>query len=173
LSPLQKKGHIRAFCYKLYGYPRPHVQPKVNGKSVQAGKIWKPKTPNVSTFVTSSLSISVPPVLTKFGNLVQSSLNVADVDTTIDKSVSVFSFKTAIAPDVALDVTTSLVQPDQIKCVAESTSDNEKSQNKKASDHEDGNIVSVGDKKHGSESDDQGVWSFLISLSEFMAKKGE
>jgi len=40
-------------------------------------------------------------------------------------------------------------EPDQIKCVAESTSDNEKSQNKKASNHEDGNIVSVGDKKDG------------------------
>ena len=57
--------------------------------------------------------------------------------------------------------------------MAESASDNEKSQSRKVSDHEDGNITFVGDKKDGLESDDQSVWSFLISLSEFMAKKGE
>jgi len=136
-------------------------------------KEWNPKTPNVSSSMTSSVSISVPPVLTKYGNLVQSSLNVADVDNTIDKSVYVLSFKTAIAPNVALDVTTSLVQPNQIKCVAVSASGNEKFESKKVFDHEDGNTVSVGDKKDGSESDDQSVWSFLISLLEFMAKKGE
>jgi len=117
--------------------------------------------------------ISVSPVLTKSGNLVQSSLNVADVDNTIKEGVFVSVFKTAIGTDVASDVTTSLVQPDQIKFVAESASNNEKSQSKKVSDHEDGNIVSVGDEKDGSKSDDQSVWSFLISLSEFMAKKGE
>ncbi len=168
-----RDGHIRPYCYKLYGYPQPHDQPKVSGKIVQARKEWKPKSPNVSSTVTSSVSISVPPVLTMYGSLVQSSLNVADVDNTIDKSVSVLSFKTAIALDVALDVTTSLVQPNQIKFVAESASDNEKSQSKKVFDHEDGNIVSVGDKKDESESNDQSVWIFLISLSEFMAQKGE
>jgi len=88
-------------------------------------------------------------------------------------SVSVSACKTVIAPDVVSDVTTSLVQPDQIKFVVESTSNNEKSQSKKVSDHEDGNIVSVGDEKDGSKSDDQSVWSFLISLPEFMAKRGE
>jgi hypothetical protein len=119
--------------------------------------------------VTSSVLIGVPPVLPKSDNLVQSSLNVVDVD----KSVYVSAFKTAIAPDVASDVTTSLVQPDQIKFVAESTSDNERSQSKNISDHEDGNTVTVGDKKDGSESGDQSVWSFLISLSEFMATNGE
>jgi len=138
-----RSGHIRPYYYKLYGYHQPHVQPKVSGKSVQARKVWKPKTPNLSTSVTSSASISVPPVLTKSGNLVQSSLNVADVDNTIDKSVYVFSFKTAIASDV----TTFLVQPDQIKCVAESASNNENFQSKKVYDHEDGNTVSIGDKK--------------------------
>ena len=88
--------------------------------------------------MTSSASISVPPVLTKSGNLVQSSLNVANVD----KSVCVSAFKTFIAPDVASNVTTSLAQPDHIKfeskSEAESTSDNEKFQSKKVFDHEDG-----------------------------------
>jgi hypothetical protein len=70
-------GHIRPYCYKLY--PPTHVQPKVSGKSVQARKEWKPKNPKVSSSVTSSVSINVPPVLTKSENLVQSSLNVADV----------------------------------------------------------------------------------------------
>ncbi len=91
--------------------------------------------------MTSSVSISVPPVLIKYGNLGQSSLNVADADNTIEKGVFVSVFKTVIAPDVALDVTTSLVQPDQIKFVAESAYDNEKSQSKKVSDLEDGNCV--------------------------------
>jgi hypothetical protein len=67
-----RKGHIRSFCFKLYGYPQPHVQPKVSGKIAQARKEWKPKTPNVSSSVTSSVSIGVPPVLTKSSNLVKS-----------------------------------------------------------------------------------------------------
>jgi len=100
-------------------------------------------------------------------------LNVADVDNIIDKSVYVFAFKTVIAPDVASDATTFLVQPNQIKFVVESTSDNERSQSEKVSDHEDGNTVTIGDDNDVSESGDQSVWSFLISLSEFMAKKGE
>jgi len=71
-------GHIRPYCYKLYGYPQPHDKPKISGKIVQARKEWKPKTtnvrkrktPNVSSSMTSSASISVPPILTKSGNLV-------------------------------------------------------------------------------------------------------
>jgi len=55
----------------LYGYSQPHVQPKVSGKIVQARKEWKPKSPNVSSTVTSSVSISVPPILTKSSNLVK------------------------------------------------------------------------------------------------------
>ena len=140
-------GHIRPYCYKLYGYPQAHVQPKVSCKSVQARKEWKPKTPNVSSSVTSSMSISVPPDLTKSGNLVQYSFKVADVDNTIDKSVYLSSFKNAIAADVASDVTTSLVQPNQIKFVVDSASDNERTQSKKVSDHEDGNTVTIGDEK--------------------------
>ena len=31
-------GHIRPYSYKLYGYPQPHVQPKVSGKIFQARK---------------------------------------------------------------------------------------------------------------------------------------
>ena len=109
-------------------YPQPHVQPKVTGKSVQPRKEWKRKNPKVSSSVTSSASISVPPVLTKSGNLVQSSLNAADADNIINEGVLVTHSKTAIAPDVASDVTASLVQSDQIKFVAESASDNEKFQ---------------------------------------------
>jgi len=77
-------GHIRPYCYKLYGYPQPHVQPKANGKIVQAKKEWNPKTPNarkrktpnVSSSVTFSTSIGVPYVLIKSGNLVKSVHNV-------------------------------------------------------------------------------------------------
>jgi len=129
----------------LYRYPQSHVHPKVSGKSVQARKEWKPKSPKVSSYVTSSASINVSPVLTKFGNLVQSSLNVVN---TIKEGFFVTAFKTAIAPDVASNVTTSLVQPDQIKFVAESASDNKKFQSKKVSDHEDGNTVFVVNEKN-------------------------
>jgi hypothetical protein len=55
----------------------------------QDRKEWRPKTPNVSSSVTSSASISGPPVLTKSGNLGQSSLNVVDADNTIEKCVCV------------------------------------------------------------------------------------
>jgi hypothetical protein len=64
--------NIRPYCYKLYGYPQPQVQLKVGGKSVQAREEWKPKTPSVSSSMTSSVSISVPPILTKSSNLVES-----------------------------------------------------------------------------------------------------
>jgi len=65
------------------------------------------------------------------------------------------AFKTSVAPDVALDVTTSLAQSDYIKFESESESafDSGKSQCK---------LVSVCDEKDGSESDDQSVWSFLL-----------
>jgi hypothetical protein len=185
----------------LYGYPQPHVQPKVNGKSVQTRKVWKPKSSNVSSFVTSSVSIGVPPILTKSRNLVKSmpsiykprsmsklhvkplkkpnvepyvrssgmvsvvanNINEESVFVTPSKTDVVGPIKeTLTEPDVASDVTISLAQPDHIKF--ESAFDNGKSQCK---------MMSVGDEKDGSRSDDQSVWSFLISLSEFMAKKGE
>ena len=57
--------------------------------------------------------------------------------------------------------------------MVESASDNERSQSEKVSDHEDDNTVTIGDGNDVSESGDQSVWRFLISLSEFMAKKGE
>src|SRR4030066_969603 len=67
-----RNGQIRPYCYKLYGYPQPHVQPKVTDKIFHARKEWKPKTPNVSSSVTSSASIGVTPVLTKSYNCVES-----------------------------------------------------------------------------------------------------
>jgi uncharacterized coiled-coil protein SlyX len=149
----KRKGHIRSYCYKLYGYPQPRVQPKVSGMIPQSRKEWRLKTPNVSSSVTSSMSISVPHVLTKSGNLGQSSLNVVDADNTIEKCVSVSACKTAIAPDVVSDVTTSLVRPDHIKSKSESSFDNGKSQYK---------MVSVCAENDGLEIDDQSVWSLLL-----------
>ena len=66
------------------------------------------------------------------------------------KTVVVGPLKETLSqPDVASDATTSLAQ---IVSESESTTD---------------------DEKNGSESDDQSVWSLLMSLSEFIAKKGE
>jgi hypothetical protein len=61
--------------------------------------------------------------------------------------------KTAIAPDVVSDVTTSLVRPDHIKSESESSFDNGKSQYK---------MVSVCAENDGLEIDDQSVWSLLL-----------
>ena len=180
----------------MYGYPQPHVQPKVNDKIVLARKEWKPKTPNVSSSVTSSASIGVTPILTKSYNCAESvngaykphsmsrlyveplkipndeenvksygkgsvvaakGVVVTPFETIFDplsvtsKTVVVGPLKETLSkPDVVSDVTTSSTQPDQI--VSESESAYE---------------------KNGSENGDQSVWSLLLSLSEFIAKKGE
>jgi len=168
-------GHIRPYCYKLYGYPQPRDKPKVSGKIVQARKEWKPKTPNVKPSVKSYGMVSIvadnidtsKKIASKTGNLDnlrttetlgQSNLNVVDAGSTIEEGAFLSPSKTAIAPDV----TTSLAQHDHIKFESESVYDNEKSQSKKVSDHENVNYVFVGDEKDGSESDDQSVWSLLL-----------
>lgn len=146
----------------MYGYPQPHVQPKVSGKIVQSRKELKPKTPNtrkrktlnVCSFVTSSTSIGVPPVLTKSGNLVEfvhgvykphsmSRLYVEALKNhNVEPNVKSSSKVSVVAGNVVSDVTTSLVQSDQIKSKSESesASDNEKSQSK---------MVIVGDENDG------------------------
>jgi len=89
----KRKGHIRPFCYKLYVYPKQSEQKSSKSEMRNVKKEWKPKTPNVSSSMTSSVLISVPPVLTKYRNLGQSSLNVADADNNIKKDVFLSTFK--------------------------------------------------------------------------------
>jgi hypothetical protein len=89
-------------------------------------------------------------------SVVADNINKESVFVTPSKIVVVGPLEeTLTQPDVASDVTTSLAQPDHIKFESESESafDNGKSQCK---------MVSVGDEKDGSESDDQSVWSFLL-----------
>jgi hypothetical protein len=53
-----KRGHIRPFCYKLYGYP--DQKPQLNGvqKEEVIKKEWKPKGENVSLIAHTSLRAS-------------------------------------------------------------------------------------------------------------------
>jgi hypothetical protein len=38
-----KYGHIKSFCYKLYGYPKKKPQPRVYHRKARTKKEWKPK----------------------------------------------------------------------------------------------------------------------------------
>jgi hypothetical protein len=54
-----RKGHIRPFCYKLYGYPKKSLKQKPEVEVVETKKEWKPKEEDVSliahtTFRSSS-----------------------------------------------------------------------------------------------------------------------
>ncbi|MCH84707.1 gag-pol polyprotein, partial [Trifolium medium] len=42
-------GHIRPFCYKLYGYPKRTSQPKIDPIVASTQKEWKPKSEDVIT----------------------------------------------------------------------------------------------------------------------------
>ncbi|KAK2364451.1 hypothetical protein QL285_089320 [Trifolium repens] len=53
-----KRGHIRPFCYKLYGYPDQKPQPNVLQKEEVIKKEWKPKRENVSLIAHTSLRAS-------------------------------------------------------------------------------------------------------------------
>ncbi|CAJ2673932.1 unnamed protein product [Trifolium pratense] len=44
-----RKGHIRPFCYKLFGYPNRHHQPKPVSTTASTQQEWKPKGKNVKT----------------------------------------------------------------------------------------------------------------------------
>lgn len=53
-------GHIRSYCYRLYGYPQPYSQPRLNRKrvkNIQAKKLWKPK--EITTSLTSDAYLRV------------------------------------------------------------------------------------------------------------------
>jgi hypothetical protein len=53
-----KRGHIRPFCYKLYGYPN-HKQQPTTSTGVGAGqKVWKPKSENMGLIAHTSLRAS-------------------------------------------------------------------------------------------------------------------
>ncbi|KAK2356433.1 hypothetical protein QL285_093765 [Trifolium repens] len=53
-----KRGHIRPFCYKLYGYPDQKPQPNVVHESEAIKKEWKPKGENVGLIAHTSLRAS-------------------------------------------------------------------------------------------------------------------
>jgi hypothetical protein len=53
-----KKGHIRPFCYKLYGYPRHWQQPKTSPRDGAGKKEWIPKCENKGLIAHTSLRAS-------------------------------------------------------------------------------------------------------------------
>jgi hypothetical protein len=52
-----KKGHIRPFCFKLYGYPEPYQQAKPAPEVINVKKEWKPKDGS-STLITKATRIT-------------------------------------------------------------------------------------------------------------------
>ncbi|KAK2436692.1 secreted RxLR effector protein [Trifolium repens] len=52
------KGHIRPFCYKLYGYPRHWQQPKTAPREEPVRKVWQPKAENKGLIAHTSLRAS-------------------------------------------------------------------------------------------------------------------
>lgn len=54
----ERYGHIRPFCYRLYGYPQLYSQPRSNrrkGKKTQARKEWKSK--ETITYLIAHISL--------------------------------------------------------------------------------------------------------------------
>ena len=51
----KKKGHIRSFCYKLYGFPQQLHQKAQKPKVTRVKKMWKPKIDNVGLMAHISL----------------------------------------------------------------------------------------------------------------------
>ncbi|KAK2450768.1 hypothetical protein QL285_009870 [Trifolium repens] len=58
-----KKGHIRPFCFKLYGYPEPYQQAKPAPEVINVKKEWKPKDGS-SILITKATPITTVPVIT-------------------------------------------------------------------------------------------------------------
>ncbi|KAK2357265.1 hypothetical protein QL285_094555 [Trifolium repens] len=53
-----KRGHIRPFCYRLYGYPNQRPQPNDVQEDESIKKEWKPKEENVGLIAHTSLGAS-------------------------------------------------------------------------------------------------------------------
>jgi hypothetical protein len=49
-----KKGHIRPFCFKLYGYPKQPLEPRNDSEIVKAKKEWKPNGDDTSLIAHTS-----------------------------------------------------------------------------------------------------------------------
>ncbi|KAK2375776.1 gag-protease polyprotein [Trifolium repens] len=57
-----KKGHIRPFCFKLYGYPERYQQAKPAPELINVKKEWKPKDGS-SILITKATPITTVPVI--------------------------------------------------------------------------------------------------------------
>ncbi|KAK2404703.1 gag-protease polyprotein [Trifolium repens] len=53
-----KRGHIRPFCYRLYGYPNQEHKPNVVQEESVTKKEWRPKEENVGLIAHTSLRAS-------------------------------------------------------------------------------------------------------------------
>ena len=51
----KKKGHIKPFCYKLYGFSQQHHQKIQKPQGINVRKVWKPKADNVGLMAYISL----------------------------------------------------------------------------------------------------------------------
>ena len=58
LSHCRRKGHIRPFCFKLYGYPKQSQQRPLEPELSNVKKEWIPKCDNVGLIAHTSLRAS-------------------------------------------------------------------------------------------------------------------
>jgi hypothetical protein len=52
-----RKGHIRPYCFKLYGYPKWFHQPEHSSEVQSAKKEWKPKSEEIGLIAHTSLRV--------------------------------------------------------------------------------------------------------------------
>ncbi|KAK2359745.1 hypothetical protein QL285_085090 [Trifolium repens] len=170
-------GHIRPFCYKLYGYPKRSFQPKVSSKIVQARKEWKPKDDrNDDPFVVESVHVSPSKVV--HSDPLSSSTKVV-VESVVGSTKEIL-----LESDVVPDVSTSLAQSGQyvetiqenprIEYEYESTSEDEKSQSEIVTDNgEEEKFFCDERKKFASGGEDQSLSNyekgFVVSNVETMS----
>jgi hypothetical protein len=53
-----RKGHIRPYCFKLYGYPDWYHQPEYGSTAQSVRKEWKPKSEEIGVIAHTSLKVS-------------------------------------------------------------------------------------------------------------------
>ena len=58
VTTVRKKGHIRPFCYKLYGFPKQLHQKIQKSKEINVKRVWKPKVVNIGLMAHISLRAS-------------------------------------------------------------------------------------------------------------------
>ncbi|KAK2437534.1 hypothetical protein QL285_022413 [Trifolium repens] len=106
-----KKGHIRPFCFKLYGYPERYQQAKPAPEVINVKKEWKPKDGS-STLITKATLITTVPVIAAKENKTSTMKKGTSMPVSESSSASIYvPFGTEIRPLVKPRSDETLGQP--------------------------------------------------------------